>query len=206
MTELLSTDDHMDSGQEHRPKVAKGAQDKQGMACQDTSGGGREHQLFAGGGGAGLCTLGQVQGGSGVWARLRRSGSRMEGGDWWMGQLVLGYVQDGVQCGDGPGQCGKTAHMLEGWVQYPVLEGLWPCRCPWASGHLALSFTPRPHHLRRAPARFRPQPLIPGIAAFAANPVPLDRISSQAAGWGWMLRALQEEKTGTAAQRDFFSS
>lgn len=68
----------------------------------------------------------------------------MEGGDWWMEQLVLGYVQDGVQCGDGPGQCGKTAHRLERRGLCPVPEGLWPCRCPWASGCLPLSFPPDP--------------------------------------------------------------
>lgn len=48
MTELLSTDDCMD-------EVEKRAQDKLGMACQGTSAGGREHQLFAGDGCAGLC-------------------------------------------------------------------------------------------------------------------------------------------------------
>lgn len=112
VTELLSTDDNMDWGQEHKPEAAKGPQDKLGMACQDTSGGGRKNQLFSGGGGAGLCTPGQVQQKSGVRGRLRRGGSRMEG------QLVLGYVQDGAQCSNGPGQCGKTAQCVRG--QGPV--------------------------------------------------------------------------------------
>lgn len=45
--------------------------------------------------------------------------------------MVLGHVEDGVRCGDGPGQCGTTALMLEGRDEYLVLEDLWPCRCPW---------------------------------------------------------------------------
>ncbi|XP_037979320.1 uncharacterized protein LOC119695268 isoform X7 [Motacilla alba alba] len=50
MTELLGTEDYVDQGQEHRPEVAKRAQNKLGMACHYTSAGGREHQLFAGDG------------------------------------------------------------------------------------------------------------------------------------------------------------
>lgn len=121
----------------------------------------------------------------------------MEGGDWWMGQLVLGCVQDGVQCGDGAGQCGKTAHMLEGRGQYPVPEGLWPC--PWASRRLPLSFVPRSHHLRRGPASFRCQTLIQGTA----NPVLLDGTSSQAARCEWMLGALHEIKDQDSCPKGF---
>lgn len=154
--------------------------------------------LMMGGQGS-VCTPGLVPGGSRVWGRLRRGGSRMQGGNWWRGQLVLGCVPDGVQCGDGPGQYGKTARMLEGRGQYPVPEGLWPCRWPWASRHLPLSFVPRSHHLRRGPASFRRQTLIPGTA----NPVPLHGISSQAARWDWMLGALHEIKDHGSCPKGF---
>lgn len=84
-----------------------------------------------------VCTSGQVQEGSGVWGLGQAEKGWKQDGVGWLadgttGPWVLG-VQDGVQCGDGPGQCGTTAHMLEGRGQYPVPEGLWLCRCPWAS-------------------------------------------------------------------------
>lgn len=77
-----------------------------------------------------LCRPGLMQGGPGVWSRLRRSGSRKERDDWQMGQLILGRVQNGVQGGDGCGQCEKIAHRLEGRGQNSVPECICPCRCP----------------------------------------------------------------------------